>query len=208
MIQIALVDDHKILRMSLGIMIEKFDNFSILFEADNGQDFIEKLSPDRLPDIVLLDITMPVMGGVETAKWIKQHYPDLKILILSMIKNDTMIVGMLKYGARGYILKHCEPTELCEAIISIHEEGYFYNDQLTDQILQKVAAPETPILNKQEISFLRWACTDLTHKEIADEMQVSPRTVDGYRDSIFRKLQISSRVGIAIYAIKNGFVQV
>lgn len=208
MIQIALVDDHKVLRRSLGVMIEKFDNFSILFEADNGQDCIDQLSPDHLPDIVLLDITMPVMGGVETAKWIKQNYPDLKILVLSMINNDMMIVGMLKYGARGYVLKDCDPDELYQAIIRIHEDGYFYNDQVTSQILQKVDAPQISVLNKQEISFLRWACTDLTHKEIADEMQVSPRTVDGYRDSIFRKLQISSRVGIAIYAIKNGFVQV
>ncbi|MDE3252006.1 MAG: response regulator transcription factor [Bacteroidota bacterium] len=208
MIQIALVDDHKVLRNSLGIMIGKFDNFSILFEADNGQDFIDQLTPGFLPDIVLLDITMPVMGGVETAKWIKQHHPEIKVLVLSMVNNDMMIIGMLQFGAKGYILKHCEPAELYEAINTIYEDDFFYNDQVTAQIIQKIASPEILALNKQEISFLRWACTDLTHKEIAVEMNVSPRTVDGYRDSIFRKLQISSRVGIAIYAIKNGFVQV
>ncbi len=208
MIKIALVDDHVVLRKSLGLMIEKSGNSSILFEADNGEAFIEKLSPDNLPDIVLLDITMPVMGGVETAKWIKQHHPELKILVLSMISNDMIIIGMLKYGARGYILKDCEPDELYRAINEIHENGYFYNGQVTPLLALKAETLDNKVLNKQELSFLRWACTDLTHKEIADEMQVSPRTVDGYRDSLFRKLQVNSRVGIAIYAIKNGFVKV
>lgn len=211
MIKIALVDDHVILRKSLGILIGMLQDFDITLQADNGQDFINQLKTNPLPDIALLDITMPLMDGVETARWLKLNYPEVKVLALSMIKNDFIIIRMLKNGARGYILKDCEPSELKTALHEVYKKGYYYNELITPKMKAK-DDPEEDIpvhmLNEQELIFLRWACSEKTHKEIAEEMKVSHRTIDGYRDSLFKKLNVSSRVGIAIYAIKTGIVQV
>lgn len=213
MIKIALVDDHVLLRNSLGILIGMLQDFEIILQADNGQDFINQLQTNLLPDIVLLDITMPIMDGVETAKWLKQNHPQVKVLALSMIKNDLVVIRMLKNGARGYILKDCEPAELKTALLQVYEKGYYYNELITpkmkandDQGIDVDACKS--ILNEQELIFLRWACSEKTHKEIAEEMKLSPRTIDGYRDSLFKKLNVSSRVGIAIFAMKTGIVQV
>jgi len=211
MIKIALVDDHVILRKSLGVLIGMLQDFDIILQADNGQDFINQLKTKPVPDIVLLDITMPIMDGVETARWLKQNHPEVKVLALSMIKNDFVIIRMLKNGARGYILKDCEPGELKTALHEVYKNGYYYNELITSKMAAK-NDPEADVplnmLKEQELVFLRWACSEKTHKEIADEMKVSPRTIDGYRDSLFKKLNVTSRVGIAIYAIKTGFVQV
>lgn len=211
MIKIALVDDHVILRKSLGILIGMLQDFEIILQADNGQDFINQIKTQTIPDIVLMDITMPIMDGVETTKWLKQNYPQVKVLALSMIKNDLIVIRMLKNGARGYILKDCEPGELKAALHQVYAKGYYYNELITPQMKAK-DEPEVDyslsMLNEKELIFLRWTCSEKTHKEIAEEMNVSPRTIDGYRDSLFRKLNVSSRVGIAIFAIKTGIVQV
>lgn len=209
MIRIALVDDHVVLRKSLGIMLGKMPGFEVVCEADNGLDFIEQLKVQTLPDIVLLDITMPGMDGQETARWLKQEYPEIRILVVTMLRSDPVILQMIKTGARGYILKDCETIELTKAISSVHETGYYYNDLFTPGMrTNDLSSIDDIALNTQELSFLRWACTDLTYKEIAVQMQVSPRTVDGYRDSLFRKLNVNSRVGIVIFAVRNGFVQI
>lgn len=207
MTTVALVDDHTILRKSLAVLVEMQEGYKVVLEADNGDHFRELLKTNPAPDIVLLDITMPVMGGVDTAKWLREDHPEVKILALTMVKNELVVIRMLKYGARGYLLKDCETAELRNALREVTEAGYYYNDILTPKMVNRGPDVYFPELNNQELSFLRWVCTDMTHKEIAAEMQVSPRTVDGYRDSLFRKLNVSSRVGIAIYAIKNGFVQ-
>ena len=208
MIKIALVDDHVILRKSLAVLIEMFKDFEIILQADNGRDFINQLPLKQMPEIVLLDITMPIMDGVETAKWLKQNHPKVKVLALSMIKNDLIIIRMLNNGARGYILKDCEPGELRAALHNVYEKGYYYNDLVTPGMRTKeeLDFPKM-MLTEQELIFLRWACTEKSHKQIADEMKLSPRTVDGYRDSLFKKLNVTSRVGIAMYAIRTGFVQ-
>jgi len=210
MIKIALVDDHVVLRKSLAVLISMFHGFDIILQADNGRHLIDQLKTNPIPDIVLLDITMPVMDGVETALWLKQNHPKVKVLALSMIKNDFIIIRMLKNGARGYILKDCEPEELRDALHQVNKKGYYYNDLITFKIMNNELCGEFPklMLTEQELHFLRWACTEKSHKEIAVEMSVSPRTIDGYRDSMFKKLNVSSRVGIAIYAIKSGLVQV
>lgn len=210
MIKIALVDDHVILRKSLAVLIEMFPDFQIIQQAGNGQDFIESLQESEIPDIVLLDITMPVMDGVATARWLKENHPKIKVLALSMIKNDFIVIRMLKNGARGYILKDSDPAELKDALISVYTKGYYYNDLITPRMKSKEAfQDELPkmTLTEQELVFLRWTCTEKSHKQIADEMNISPRTVDGYRDSLFKKLHVSSRVGMAIYAIRSGIVQ-
>lgn len=214
-IKVALVDDHILLRKGLAALVNSFDDFTVVFEADNGLDMQQKIRTDDLPDLVLLDINMPKMDGYTSAQWLKQTYPLIKIMALSMYDNENAVIRMFKAGARGYILKDCEPLELKTALLSVMEKGYFYSELVTGKLIHSINKMEEDAdirnivqLNDKEIQFLKLACTELTYKEIAEQMYLSPRTIDGYRDALFEKLQIKTRVGLVMYAIKNGFVQV
>jgi two-component system invasion response regulator UvrY len=208
MANLVLVDDHVLLRNGLVSLIKSFGH-EVLFEADNGKGLVEKLDPQSLPDIILLDINMPVMDGYETALWLKKNYPRIKVLALSMYDDETAIIRMLKCGAKGYVLKDIQPSELEIAIKTIMSRGYYYSDLINDKIVNSLndasddALEYLPTLNGHEIDFLKYCCTELTYKEIAAKMTVSPRTVDGYRDILFRKLGIKTRVGLAVYTIRN-----
>ena len=212
---ITLVDDHALLRSGLASLINSFEGFKVLFEADNGKDFINQLKPHSLPDIVLLDVTMPVMNGYETAEWIGINLPQTKVLVLSMMENDATIIRMLRLGAKGYILKDSKPEVFKQALQRVRDDGFFINDLVSSKMLHYVNNSNDLLdvngsihLTDREIAFLKLACTEKTHKEIAAEMFVSPRTVDSYRDSLFQKLAVSSRVGLVLFAIKNGIVQI
>ncbi len=214
-INIVLVDDHVLLRNGLANLIESF-GYKVLFQADNGKYFTEKLQPSNLPGIVLLDINMPEMDGYDTALWLKENYPEIKILALSMYDNENAIIRMFKAGAKGYILKDCDPSELRAALEAITSKGFYYSEMVTGKLIHTINTMDdkdnqliNPVkLNDREINFLKLSCTELTYKEIADKMFVSPRTIDGYRDDLFHKLKIKTRVGLVMYAIKNGIVNV
>ena len=213
--KIVLVDDHILLRKGLADLIRNL-GYNVLFEADNGKDFIAKLKSNELPDLVLLDINMPQMDGYETALWIKRNKPDIKILALSMYDDENAVIRMLKNGARGYILKDTEPAELKSAVEAILSKGFYYSEMVTGRLVHSISGIDSDSLGSQqilnlserEIEFLKMACTEMTYKEIADQMHLSPRTIDGYRDALFQKLDIKTRTGLVIFAIKNGIVQV
>jgi two-component system invasion response regulator UvrY len=215
MIKIALVDDHSLLRNGLSSLVESLGN-TVLFEADNGREFQKKLDPNDLPDIVLMDINMPEMDGFETTEWLKQNHPDVKVLALSMYDNETSIIRMLKCGAKGYILKDSEPAELKEAILALVSKGFYYSDLVSGKLMHAINNMDDKTddlknlvpLNDRETAFLKYTCTELTYKEIADKMFVSHRTIDGYRDALFEKLKLKTRVGLVMYAIKNGIVNI
>ncbi len=214
MANIALADDHILLRNGLAALI-KNQGHNVLFEADNGIDFINKIAIENtLPDIVLMDINMPQMDGYTTTQWLKEKHPNVQVLALSMYDNENSIIRMLRSGAKGYILKDSEPIELKNAIDSILNKGFYYSDLVNGKLLYALnhledKGNQTKLLaglSEKETSFLKHACTELTYKEIADKMFVSPRTIDGYRDALFDKLQIKTRVGLAMYAIKAKLV--
>ena len=215
MANIVLVDDHVLLRNGLASLVKNLGH-DVLFEADNGQEFIKKLNAKKLPDLVLLDINMPEMDGYSTAQWLKENHSEVKVLALSMYDNENSIIRMLKNGAKGYILKDSEPTELKAAIDALMTKGYYYSDLVSGKLIHainKIDDEGSDVntmnnLNERETDFLKYACTELTYKEIADKMFVSPRTIDGYRDALFEKLHVKTRVGLVMYAIKNGVVQV
>jgi two-component system invasion response regulator UvrY len=215
MANLVLIDDHILLRNGLAALVKNLGH-GVLFEADNGKDFMEKLKPKSLPDIVLLDINMPEMDGHETAQWIKINHPEIKVLALSMYDNESSIIRMLRNGARGYILKDSDPNVLEAAIDSIMAKGYYFSDLISGKLIHIVNKMDDDgvefkkiiKLNDREIEFLKYACTDLNYKEVADKMCVSPRTIDGYRDSLFQKLRIKTRTGFVLYAIKNGIVSI
>lgn len=212
-ITVALADDHALIRNGLAGLINTFDGYNVLFQAGNGQEFIDALKPNTLPDLVLMDINMPKKDGYETTLWLKQHHPDIKVLALSMYDNESAIIRMLKCGARGYILKDAEPADLKRALDDIIKKGFFYSDLVTGHLIHTMQKMDdsaeirtTFNLSDREVEFLKLICTELTYKEIADKMFVSPRTVDGYRDALCDKLDVKTRVGLVIYAIKNNIV--
>lgn len=213
MAKIALVDDHVLLRNGLAGLVKSLGH-EVMFEADNGKHLIEKLHQNSLPEIILLDINMPEMDGYETVKWIKKNHPGVKVLALSMYDNETAIIRMLKYGAKGYILKDSDPIQLKNALDDVEKKGFYYSELVSGKLISAINKMdngtdvlETSIhLNEREKDFLRHSCSELTYKEIAEKMFVSPRTIDGYRDALFDKLHVKTRVGLVIYAIKNGLV--
>lgn len=214
-IKIALVDDHALLRKGLAELIKNI-GFPVIIEADNGKDFIAKLKPNMLPDVVLLDINMPQMDGYETALWLKLNHPEVKVLALSMYDDENAIIRMLKNGAKGYILKDTDVSLLKEAIENVYQKGFHYSEMVTGRLIHSLnnldndynSTAQLLKLNEREIEFLKLACTEMTYREIAEKMYLSPRTIDGYRDALFEKLTIKTRVGLAIYAIKHGVVHV
>ncbi len=213
MASIVLVDDHVLLRNGLASLVRDL-GYTVLFEADNGEDFISKMERNVEPDVVLLDINMPKKDGYETALWLKQNYPLVKVLALSMYDDENAIIRMLKNGARGYILKDTEPAELKSAIEALLTKGFYYSEMITGRLIHSINNMDEGInknfygLNEREIEFLKLASTEMTYKEIAEKMFLSPRTIDGYRDSLFEKLNVKSRVGLVLFAIKNGVVSV
>ncbi len=208
--KVALVDDHELLRNGLAGIINKFDGYRVVFEAGNGEEFINQLSRNESPDIILLDISMPKMDGYETAKWITKNLPEGRILVLSMLDHETAVIRMIQAGARGYIVKDCKPSVLKEAFDHICTTGYYSNDLVSSRYIHLISEGKTDQITTtgitdKEKSFLTLACSDLTYKEIAHRMNASPRTIDNYRDSLFDKFDIKSRVGLALFAIKSGF---
>ncbi len=213
---IAIADDHTMFRKGLMSLINLFPNYEMLFDAANGKDFIAQLNPKHLPDIVLLDINMPEMDGYTTAEWLRVNYPDIKILALSTMDAETAIIKMIKSGAKGYVLKDAEPAELKLAFDEIMSRGYFYNELITRKVMSSInllTDAKNPTatfakLTEREIEFLKYACTEMGYKEIADKMHVSTRTVEGYRDALCEKLDLKTRVGLVLYAIKNNLADI
>ncbi|WP_335695390.1 response regulator transcription factor [Spirosoma montaniterrae] len=193
-VSIAIADDHHLVAEAFSNLIQKFENYDVLLLADNGRDLLNQLRyANRLPDIVLVDLNMPEMDGFETADQLRQLYPSIRVLALSMTDREEHIVRMLRNGARGYLLKGCRSAELRRALDDVMDKGFYYSDFLTKQLIRSLHTPETPGhntsfgLNNREFDFLKMACSELTYNEIADKMCVSPRTVDGYREVVFRK---------------------
>jgi DNA-binding NarL/FixJ family response regulator len=212
---IGIVDDHTMFRKGLVSLINLFPGYQVTLEAANGQDLIKQLQPSKLPDILLLDIVMPEMDGYSTAKWVRLNYPEIRILALSTMEGENAIIKMIRNGARGYVLKDSEPAELKRAFDDVLSLGYFFNDLMSRKVLQNVHllgddsedAGVFSKLTENELTFLKLACSERTYIEIAKEMYLSERTIDGYRDAIFRKLNVTTRVGMVLYAVKNGLVK-
>jgi DNA-binding NarL/FixJ family response regulator len=214
--KVALVDDHVLLRNGLASLVDSFVGYEVLFQADHGKDFIDKVQHIGLPDIVLLDINMPVMDGYETAQWLKKEHPSTKIMALSMYDQEAPVIRMFRHGAKGYILKDSHPKQLKEALDTLRLKGFYFTEEISGKLIQSLNTMDEQDnqvqlvlgLLDREIEFLKLACTELTYKEIADKMGLSPRTVDGYRDVLFEKLNLRTRQGLVMFAIKNGIIQV
>ncbi|MDR3696766.1 response regulator transcription factor [Mucilaginibacter sp.] len=207
-IQIALVDDHRLFRSGIASLINNFIGYTVIFEAANGDEMISKIKPDFRPDIILLDINMPGMNGINTARWLKTAYPQIQIIVLSMFDDAEKVLAMLKLGVKGYLLKDSEPIEFEQALQKVSQGEVYYPEFVTRLLVDSINNPvEFDKLNIREVEFLKLVATELTYKEIADQMRISVRTIDGYRDQLFEKLHVKSRVGLVLYAIKNKLIE-
>lgn len=213
-VSIAIVDDHTLFRKGLIRLIELVGSqYVIAFEADNGKDLQEKLLTFPAPDIILLDINMPQMDGYQTVQWLNEKHPLTKVLVVSMIEKEETIVTMLKLGVKGYLGKDVEPKELSEALHAVMNKGYYYTDFITGKLVHSIqigkenTTKELPPMNDRELDFLKLACSEMTYNEIAAKMFLSPKTIDGYRNALFERLNVKSRVGLALWAVKHGIVK-
>lgn len=208
-IAIAIVDDHTLFRSGLANLMEEFDEITVVFESKNGLDFQEKIKMHGLVEVVLMDINMPIMDGYSTTRWVKENFPEINILALSMYEDEKAIIEMLKAGAGGYLLKESKPSDLLVAIKTIKEKGFYINDLVSGRLMASLKKdPIKPIFSEKELTFLQLCSRELTYKKIGAQMSVSHRTVDNYRESLFTKLNIKSRTGLVVYGIKNGLIKI
>jgi DNA-binding NarL/FixJ family response regulator len=213
---IGLVDDHTMFRKGLTALINLFPGYEVMFDVGGGAECIRQLESGAVPEIVLMDISMPGMDGYATTSWVRSNFPGVIVLALSTMDTETAIIRMIQCGARGYVLKDADPGELKRAFDEVSSLGYYYNDIVSRKIIQSVhllsggpgLCDGLVRLSDRETVFLHQVCSEKTYQEIAREMFVSERTVDGYRDTLFKKLNITSRVGLVLYAIRNGIVKV
>jgi DNA-binding NarL/FixJ family response regulator len=214
-IKIAMIDDHELVRNGLKMLVESFGNYTVAIQAANGEDFIEKLKDEtELPEIALIDIAMPIMDGFETISYLRKEFPSIKCVGLSFQDDYTSVFRMIEVGAKAYLLKD-SPMQLMKDTIEavLDKESYFssfvvnklmdYNSVQEAKREIEHAFARTADITERELQFMKWCCSELTYKEIADKMQVKLPTVDGYRASLFDKLGLKNRVGIVLYAIHN-----
>lgn len=208
---IVIVDDHRLFSSALTELIGKFSRYTVLYEVRHGKELVERMKHvQNVPDIVLLDINMPVMDGYETAAWLRKTHADVRVLAVTMNDDEESVINMIRSGAHGYVLKDIGPHELEKALDCLVERGTYYSEMVTQHMANSItgsAKQEVSLMNEREKEFLQFACSEMTYKEIADKMNVSARTVDGYREALFEKLQVKSRVGLVLYAIGNKLVK-
>ena len=215
-INLAIADDHKIFREGLKAILEDQPSFRIMIEAGNGQELIQLLS-EKTPDVVLMDIKMPVMDGMQATAYIQEHFPGVKVLALSMYHEDKYIVNMMKAGASGYILKNAEPREIVDAVTTVHAREFYFNERLSVTLVKQLLGERGGIrddgqknveLNERETEILALICQECTNVEIAEKLFLSVRTVEGYRTRLFEKIGSKNVAGLVIYAIKHGIISI
>jgi DNA-binding NarL/FixJ family response regulator len=211
---VAIADDHMLIAKAISSIIEGFKDFEVLYEVENGKALQEKFKTAKnIPDIVLLDISMPVMDGYATASWLREKHPEVLIMALSVQDDDEALIKMIKAGARGYLHKNVHPAELEKALQTLVSKGMYYPDWATSRVFMKIGQPDEitndsdVVITEREKEFLQYAGTELTYKEIGEKMFCSPRTVESYRNSLFEKLGLKTRVGLVVYAIKNNLLK-
>ena len=207
--KVIIVEDHMLLSQAIAGLVNSFDNFEVPYLCKNGKELLTQLkNSNDIPEIVLMDVNMPILNGIETTEIIKKEYPQINVIALSVEGNDETIIKMLKAGAKGYLLKDVEKEVLETALQEVLETGYYHTKSVANILMNSLnddGASESK-LKEREIEFIKLVCSELTYKEIAEKMFLSPKTIDGYRDTLFQKLHIKNKIGLVLYAIKNKIV--
>lgn len=213
-VKICLADDHTLVREGLKRLLELSGPFEVVLEAQHGLELIEKLNlTENMPDIAVVDVSMPVMDGIETVKELAARYPKLPVVGLSHNDNYEVVFRMIDNGARAYLLKDCSADYMKDCLLAVYENGSYYDSFVMEKVMEHNKSQRQPektisvlpsLLSGKELEFVRLACSDDTYREIADKMNVSPRTIDGYRESVFEKTGVTSRVGLVLFALEHG----
>jgi DNA-binding NarL/FixJ family response regulator len=212
-IKVAIADDYSIFRDGLRVGLNRDKNLEVVLEAENGEILLEQIENIR-PDVILMDLKMPVMDGMEATKIIRQRFEDIKILIVSMYDETKFIIHLMENGANGYLLKNADPREIRKAIYSVHECGYYFNDIVNQALLKKLVLKSNikPSFNQniefseRELDVLKMICNEKTASEIASSLFLSPRSVEGIRQRIIEKVGVRNTAGLVMFAVKNGVI--
>ena len=207
---VAITDDQVMFRKGLVSLLSEFPELKVVIEADNGKDLQDKLKRKKA-DVVLLDLEMPEMDGMQTMAWLKENYPAMRVIILTMHNEEPIIAHMIENGAHGFLVKNDPIETLIDAIYSVMDTGYYFDERVSKALLQRLVLGEKVkpnfakvVLSERETQVIQLICQELTNREIADRMNLSVRTIEGHREAILEKIKARNSVGIVMYAIKNG----
>lgn len=212
-IKVAIADDHKIFRKGVILSLRPYTNIKFVLEAENGDELLAGLA-DASPDVVLMDLRMPQKDGIETTKIISKQYPNMFVLVLSMYEDERFVSHLMENGANGYLLKNAEPQEIRKAIMDVFEKGYYLNNFVNRILIKKAHAKQKsiPSLNSEitisdkERDVLRFICMEFTAQEIAQKMDISPRTVEAIKDRLMERFGSKNTAGLVFFAVKNNLV--
>ncbi len=212
-IKVAIADDHKIFRKGVILSLRHYSNIRFVLEADNGEDLLNQLDEAK-PDVVLMDLRMPVKDGIEATKFMNKHYPNIAVIVLTMHEDDRFVTHLMENGANGYLLKSTDPSEIKKAITDVVTKGYYLNN-FVNRILLKRAHNKTktiPSLNNdfpvtdKEKDVLRYICMEFTSQEIGQKMEISPRTVESIKERLMERFGVKNTAGLVFFAVKNNLV--
>lgn len=210
-IRIAIADDHKLVRSGIIMILRQNPEFVVVQEASNGQELLDGIVETK-PDVVLLDMEMPVLGGSDTLVEIRKMNPDIRVLILTMHNNEAFILQMMELGANGYLIKNTEPDEVVKAIYKVVEAEFYFSEEVSKAMLHGISNPELKNkeglvghgLTEREVDVLRLICKEYTTTEIGEALFLSSKTIEGYRKALMDKTEARNMAGLVLFAIKHG----
>lgn len=202
---VVVVDDHVLLSQAIGGLVQGFEKFNVLYLCKNGAELLDKFkeNPNNIPDLVLMDIKMPILNGIETTEKLKINYPNVKVLALSIEEDEYTILKMLRAGAKGYLMKDTKKDILEKALLEVLKSGHYYTNTVSQILMESLDKNVDTEIKERELEFIKLACTEMNYKEIAEVMFCSYKTVEGYRDSLYRKLDLKNRIGLVLFAIQH-----
>ena len=214
-IKIVIADDHEIFRDGFKVMLRKQEDVQIIAEAENGRELLQVVEQHQ-PDVVITDIKMPLVDGIEATRAIKSRWPHIEVVALSMFDEENLVVDMLEAGAKGYLLKNTHKAEVVQAVKAVYKGDTYYCNATSTKLAQMIAKShfnpyknsKKPTFTEKEVEIIRLICQELSNKEIASQLNLSTRTIEGYREKILEKIDARNIAGLVIYAIKNNLYQV
>lgn len=212
-IKVAIADDHKIFRKGVVLSLRPYTNIKFVQEAENGEELLQQIA-ETAPDVVLMDLRMPVKDGIETTKQLSKQYPNIHVIVLSMFEDERFVYHLMENGAHGYLLKNAEPQEIRKAIMDVHEKGYYLNNFVNRILLKRSHAKQKAApslsheisLSEKEQEVLKLICMEFTAQEIAQKMDISARTVEAIKDRLMERFGSKNTAGLVFFAVKNNLV--
>ena len=216
-IKVAIADDHKIFRKGVVLSLRPYTNLKFVLEAENGQELIDLLATtteEDMPEVILMDLRMPQKDGIETTKYVAKQYPNIHIIALTMYEDERFVSHMMEIGANGYLLKSADPSEIKKAIMEVKAKGYYLNNFVNRILLKKSHVRQKVLpsltnevtLSDRERDVVKYICMEFTAQEIAQKLDVSPRTVEAIKDRLMERFGAKNTAGLVFYAVKNNLI--